>query len=354
MEQSTAIDNDCMIIETETQPCNYYQDMTSSSSSQLPNDSNNEYPSKMAALLAKKVKIKLEKNIAINHYSPFHPAPFIHATAQQPEELDLLPRSVRDKQVVSQLQQMGFQNNDREIMVGLRAVEKKRMLQTEIPIPVETLVEETMLYIVTQREEQTEARKMDMAREQSESTVAEEQRMHKSSLNQILNSASIDEIIGFANNDSNVNVVVNSSMHFPSSTLLTLKQVNNNLRSILENDLPNNIAREKIVHLLALEKKAFKWYGDVLPYAYFGITLPNRLAIWCGAKEVTNQGEVYEHEVLHQLQSEIYDIEHAMYSLSEQQQGHLGLMVPKKFIEAKDIAIAQGLIEEDNVIIIDD
>ena len=214
----------------------------------------------------------------------------------------------------------------------------------------------------TQREEQAEARKMDVAREQSESIVAEEQRMHKSSLNQILNSASIDEIIGLAcnntsNNHSNVDVVVNSSIYFPSSTLLTLTKVNNSLRLILKNDT-NNIAREKILHLLTLEKKAFKWFGDVLPHAYFGITLPDRLAMWCNEKKDGNKKESYKQEVIvHQLQAEIDDIEHAMYSLSEQQQGHLGLMVPKKFIQARDIAIAKGLIsnhEDDNVIILDD
>ena len=143
------MDNDCMIVETETQPCNCYEGMDGSSSSQLPNDGNHSYPSKMAALLAKKEKIKIEKS-GMNQFSPFHPSPIIHNTAQS-EEIDLLPKSVRDQQVVSQLRQMGFNNNDREIMVGLRAVEKKRMPETLMQISVDTLIEETMLYIVVRK-----------------------------------------------------------------------------------------------------------------------------------------------------------------------------------------------------------
>jgi hypothetical protein len=38
-----------------------------------------------------------------------------------------------------------------------------------------------------------------------------------------------------------------------------------------------------------------------------------------------------------------------MYSLSEQEKGDLGLVLPKKFIEARNDAIAKGLIKDDNI-----
>jgi len=102
-------------------------------------------------------------------------------------------------------------------------------------------------------------------------------------------------------------------------------------------------AKENIIKLLTLEKKAFKWFGAKIPYAYFGVTLADRIASWSTTS-------------LPQLQIEIDHIEHAMYTLSEQEQGDLGLMIPRKFLEARAAATAQGIISNNDseIIILDD
>lgn len=130
------MDDDCIIIDN-------HQDTTTtsaSSSKQSPTECNNSslFPSKMAELLAKKVKIKTEKATVVS---------FPFAMYSNVLDIELLPRSLRDQQALSQLRQMGFSNNDREIMVALRAVEKKHG-SSAIILSLGILVEETMMYIV--------------------------------------------------------------------------------------------------------------------------------------------------------------------------------------------------------------
>jgi hypothetical protein len=265
----------------------------------------------------------------------------------------------------------------------------------------------------TQREEQSEAQKMDVAREQSETMVAQEQKLHDSSMKDIINAASIDDIIGTKtkeeddDDDTNISTstntnttaihshshqqsseqrCLNSSIHFPSSTLLNLAKVKKQFRWILSleeddgSDISNNHdLRTKIVHLFTLECKAFKWFGEKIPYAYFGITLPDRIVAWSDrSNDIDNDNdngcilspEVIEKEdkertikdvqrqrLLKLLQIEIDLIEHGMYSLSEQEQGDLQKL-PKIFMAAKRSAVTKGLIMDhscdDNLIIIDD
>lgn len=187
---------------------------------------------------------------------------------------------------------------------------------------------------------------MDIAREQSETFATQEKTMHKSNINQILMSAAINEIIGNECENENNKNDINTSVYFPSSTLLTLAKVKNQFRNMLNSNSFPNVTRGKIIHLLTLEKKAFKWYGDKIPYAYFAITLPDRISQWASSQE----------NIMKELRGEIEHIEHAMYTLSEQEQGDLGLMIPKKFLEARSAAITKGLISnhENEIIILDD
>ena len=198
---------------------------------------------------------------------------------------------------------------------------------------------------------------MDIAREQSEAIVAQEQTLQKCSFNDLLISAPIDDImgkeVGARPISSGCTTNKNTSFYFQSSILLTCNQTNSRLRLILANDNTND-ARRKIIHLLILEKKAFKWFGDKIPHAYFSITLPSRIERWSlnEDEKITQKTTVGD-----QLQTEIDDIEYAMYTLSEQQQGHLGLMIPTKFVEARASAVAKGLVEDDDdndIIILDD
>ena len=150
------------------------------------NDSNNdknhgEYPSKLAELLAAKVKIKQEKNALLekeqqnnnnqnnnnqnnNNGYYHHPFPLnVHAQIlqrqqqqRQGNDIDLIPRTIIDQQALGQLRLMGFNTNDGEVMIAIRAVQKKwrdRSISNNnhhgsSMISVEALVEEAMLFIV--------------------------------------------------------------------------------------------------------------------------------------------------------------------------------------------------------------
>ena len=57
------------------------------------------------------------------------------------------------------------------------------------------------------------------------------------------------------------------------------------------------------------------------------------------------------------LPIEINLLKHSLYSLSEQEKGDLGLMLPKIFIEARNDSIARGFLKDqsnDNLIILED
>ena len=138
--------DDCIVIGEGTNGC-------CSSTSSATSTSLHQHPSRLAEILAHKVKIKQEKIHSASHAMMYMPpsaaaaaassslflGPHNHATMNMngvtatnlhtmmnPQEADLVPKSSQDFQIVSQLRQMGFNNNDREIMVALRAIEKKR------------------------------------------------------------------------------------------------------------------------------------------------------------------------------------------------------------------------------------
>ncbi len=202
---------------------------------------------------------------------------------------------------------------------------------------------------------------MDEARERSEAIVAEEQKKQNSSLKTTMNTAPVEDIIGSTASAAGTSSCiddrcVNSSVHFKSSTLLTSMKVKNRFQSMMQLDTidhsnPSQNLREKIIHLLTLEEKAFKWFGEKIPYAYFGIALTDRIGGWIDHES--------RDDLFNQIQSEINIIEHGMYSLSEQEEGDLGLMLPKIFIEARNSAKAKGLLPDNsgddcNIIILDD
>ena len=210
---------------------------------------------------------------------------------------------------------------------------------------------------------------MDIAREQSEAIVAQEQLMHKSTMNQIYQTLSIQELIGIPSVNNNN---TNTSQYFPTSSILKSSKAKIQFQLMIEccDDPANHIhtARMKIINLLTLEQKAYKWFGDKIPHGYFGIKIPEIISKWnIPSKNINNidngsdttQQQDKKMNLLLLLQSEIEIIENAMYSLSEQVEGDLGLMIPKKFIEARNDAISKGLISDpskkkDDLIVIDD
>ncbi len=164
--------DDCIVIDSD----NGTSSTSSLSSSQRQHQhhqSINGHPSRLAEIIAHKVKIKQEKIHSSSHAMMMIP-PIIsqnnsniqHYLLQQQQqqqqqlqqqsmsksEIELLPRTNYEIQIVSQLRQMGFNNNDREIMVALRAIEKKRNIslseqQHEI-MDVNAIIDDIMLYIV--------------------------------------------------------------------------------------------------------------------------------------------------------------------------------------------------------------
>lgn len=200
---------------------------------------------------------------------------------------------------------------------------------------------------------------MDIAREQSEANVVQEQMMHKTTMNLIYQSLSTDELLGSCkcttNDDPPISSPQSQSLYFPSSNILKSKQAREQLKKMIQCDDTNHTARMKIINLLTLESKAYKWFGDKIPYAYFGIQLPNTISGWDAKAKNSTNGTCPIHR---QLTDEINTIENAMYCLSEQVEGDLGLMIPKKFIEARNDAISKGLIEDEtkknDIIVLDD
>ncbi len=153
------IDKDCMIVENEETP-------------QSSSKSYSGHQSSLAALAAHKVQVKKEKEqrqqLQQQHQHQQHhhyqgqqqqrlqstPGSVGSGVGLDEDELDLLPKSFEDHNVLSHLRQMGFTDN-REIMMGLRTVQRKRNPQhvhggntNSNSIGINLLVEETMLFIV--------------------------------------------------------------------------------------------------------------------------------------------------------------------------------------------------------------
>ena len=191
---------------------------------------------------------------------------------------------------------------------------------------------------------------MDEARKQSEAASAAELEQNKQTTvsNRIMKTATIEEVIGFEDDGKSGN----SSVHFLTSSLLTSTHVKKTFRAMMLFDL-SNISRKRIMHLLTLEKKAIKWFGKKIPYAYFGIELPKSISEWSKGK--FSQEHVFF--LSKKIENEIEVIEHSMYTLSEQEKGDLGLMLPKMFVKARQKATTKGLIKdhrENDVIVLDD
>jgi len=203
------------------------------------------------------------------------------------------------------------------------------------------------------------------------------------------------------------------SIHFPHSHLLSSIKVRTIFHSILvaqhcqsqsrsssqphKNDTIRVAKAEMVTikNLLSLEQKANKWYGDVTPKPFFGHVLCKRIESWYSNSNRNSRSNhkmdndnlnttknyivIEEDEdidnadnmdvdinvnvnvdeqsnnniLMKKMEDEVKAIENAMYNLSEQD---VRLQVPKLFIEAREVAIEHGWIDQpkDDVIIIDD
>jgi len=209
---------------------------------------------------------------------------------------DTRPKNPQESSMVAQLQQMGF-TDIREMLTGIRHVSATDMASQ---------VESAMMWIVSQREEAEEARKLDAARARSESLRAEQARMRKEAAHERLWGTSMDEWMS-------------QSDLFRGSVVL--KEARECLETFVFDKKEN---KEKLIRFLELEKKARKWYGTSVP--------------WCFLFNLSEKWKALsEDELVKCIESEAGALETAMYSLSEQQGG-----VPIIFSEARRNAEKDG------------
>ena len=206
------------------------------------------------------------------------------------------PKNPHESSMVSQLRQMGFADV-REMLAGIRHVSANDM---------NSQVESAMMWIVSQREEAEEARKLDAARARSEMLRAEQARLRKQAAHERLWGTSMEDWLS-------------QSDLFRGSVVL--KEARECLETLI---FDNTIYKEKLIRFLELEKKARKWYGTSVPWCF----LCNISERW---KSLSVDGLVKS------IESETNALESAMYSLSNQQGG-----VPKLFLEARENAEKNG------------
>lgn len=252
-------------------------------------------------------------------------------------QLDL-PKTPLETNAVSLLRQMGFQDMQ-EIMSSLRNVQR---LSPHL-MQVEGLTDAVMMDIVTSREEKDEAKKMDAARIMSETTVHVRTEYDDSNSNDII-MYDWKEMLGIGTTES---------IAYPNSELLKSNKVKSLLYSIL---ISSDEAQKLVKKLLNLEQKSSKWYGKKIPVAFFRYVLAKKIERWDYSTGITSslQGWMLK-DLMAKLQREISEMETAMYDLSQQVDGALGLKIPNIFMKAYKDAQKAGHLEDEacDVIVID-
>lgn len=319
-----------------------------------------EYPSSLAKAMAEslsKVKIKKERvNDDIRESSSFTSGTVSNNSTDNSDsnrscdssrDFDVRPRDPREWSMASQLRGMGFMDM-REILNGLRHVEAERggALAT---MDTSEQVEAAMMWIVTQREETEEARKLDEARIISEATLLEEERRKRES-EQHVQDGTLDDIIGKEISETEESGGSVSSALFPASVVLQSMKVRRMFRTICMPKVgrENPEGKQEVIRYLNLEKKARKWYGTVVPWAYFRHVASPRIESWKSDRSVTGNSKRQKvrgssgRDLIAKLRNERVNLEKALYTLSEQEEGGVG-NVPRIFLSAREDAIRKGL-----------
>ena len=226
--------------------------------------------------------------------------------ARQEEKEDTLadprkPSNPQEARLFSELQQMGFQDAE-EMLKGIRHCQSS---QTEPGAPP-VRSDDVMVWIVSQREEAEEARKMDEARARSEQLRQENAARQKQAAKEKLAAAKLPEL----KNDL-----------FKGSWILDAIDA-----SILDPMIAKEASKATLVGLLEKEKQAKKFYAkgnSNLPEAYFS--------------ELCSRLSSNVETILDEMKKETTTLQKALYSLSEQQGG-----VPRIFLEANDRRKSSG------------
>lgn len=237
-----------------------------------------------------KKKVKQEPGVAVSTVQDQY--------AEDDSYWDTRARTNLENEMVLQLRQMGF-TDMREILTGIRHV-------VNAPADIPSQVESVMMWIVAQREEAEEARKIDAARARSESLRAEQAQLRKQAAHERLWGSTMNDWLTSSDLFKG-SIVLKETRHFFETTIFD-----------------NRDFKEKLIRFLELEKKARKWYGTSVPYCFL-CSLCER---W---KELSTD------ELAKSIEQEATSLEKAMYSLAEQEGG-----VPKIFREAKSNAEKNG------------
>ena len=230
------------------------------------------------------------------------------------------PVDAREAFLLAQMKMVGF-TDDGEILAGLRHV------RSGAPhLDPSAVIDMAMVWIVKQREEAEEARKMDMARMISETDRSEKDRREREAARR-LQEASMGDIVGIGDDAR--------SKFFRGSVLLRSPLMRSLFLSV-----GGAAAKEECVRLLRLEQQAGQWYGKVLPWAYFHHVAIGRIEAWADDDVANDADEYLTAEAL--IRQEADALERALFSLSEQI--HNGVQnVPQVFVSAQEDARRKGL-----------
>jgi hypothetical protein len=270
---------------------------------------------------------------------PYHHTTSINARSLSHEEDGDRPRDIRESSLLDTMRNMGFTDN-REILSGIRAVAAHRegvSIVAAASWSSQDHVEAAMMWIISQREEAAEARKVDEARFSSERADAEMMQRRKEERELEMMSSGLIDLLGSVEDEIEI-----SSKHFPHSVILQSRPTKQMFASIssVNDSVKATRARKEVLRYLKLEKKASDWYGRVLPYSFFHYSAKSRFESW--AEELLKTSNGYSDQIIQHLMKECDELERALYNLSEQEEGGVA-NVPKVFIQAQRDAATKGL-----------
>jgi hypothetical protein len=231
---------------------------------------------------------------------------------------------------------MGF-TDMREMLSGIRATSTDAE-QGGIFIPhqwnSQRQAEAAMMWIVNQREEAAEARKLDEARVSSEMAERTMKESRREENERRLKNADLNDLFGSVE----LGLRDVTSKYFPCSMLLKNVEVRKVLHVI-----GSGSGKDEGIRLLQLEAKAKKWYGTVLPFAHFKYGVCPRFEKLSKKFIPTSKSldSSSASVLIKKVAKESKNLEQGMYNLSEQEMGSFG-MSPRLFLLAQRDAEAGG------------
>ena len=228
------------------------------------------------------------------------------------------PRTDTERRLLAQLLQMGFPDQA-EILSSIRKLASDNDNDTSSSNNNNTITADVvMVDIISQREEAEEAKKMDVARKLSEQSRKAEAKQLRNVVAEENNRKRRDASWSEWMKPSKEN----AKIMYPDSWILQ------ETREALEDIVQKNVsAKDLLLELLELEKKAHKWYKGNLPRSYFRATVSKQLIT--AATSSSSFSSILAC-LLKALRKQIQVLQQHMFQLSSQQGG-----VPRLFLDAQ-------------------